>query len=126
MIQQNIAVERYFLDQYAEARPLFAALAAQFPADRLYRAGQAFVAAKTGDQATALRTVGELRADTPANDTYPARILALLGRREEAVAALRAYLNRGGRFVLRDWHTVPEFDGLRDYPPFVALVALKE
>jgi tetratricopeptide (TPR) repeat protein len=126
MIQQNIAVERYFLGQYAEARPLFAALAAQFPADRLYRAGQAFVAAKTGDTSFALRTAAELRADTAANDRYAARILALLGRREEAVAALRAYLNRGGRFVLRDWHTDLELDPLRDYAAFVALVALKD
>jgi len=124
--RQNIAGERYYLGQYAQALPLLTALAAEAPADRSYRAGQAYIAAKTGDTAAAVRTLTELRADTTANDTYPACILALLGRKEEAVAALRDYLNRGGRFDVGGWHTYPELDGLRDYPPFVALVALKD
>ena len=126
LIRQNVAVERYYLGQYAEALLLFGALAAQFPANRFYRAGQAYIAARAGDTTAALRILAELRADTAANDTYPARILALLGRREEAVAALREHLNRGGRFVLGDWRTYPELDPLRDYPPFRALVALKD
>jgi len=125
-IRGNAAFEHYYLGQYDEARQGFAGLHAQFPDDRLYRTGAAYVAVRTGDTALALRTVAELRADTSANDTYAARILALLGRKEEAVAALRQYLNRGGRFYLGGWHNVPEFDWLRDYPPFVALVALKD
>jgi hypothetical protein len=40
-------------------------------------------------------------------------------------AALRDHLNRGGGFVLGDWPTFVELDTLSDYPPFVALVALK-
>jgi len=126
MIRQYIAFEHYLLGQYDEARQAFAGLLAQSPDNRFYRTGAAFVAARTGDSALALRTAAELRADTSVNDNYAARILALLGRNEEAVAAFRQYLNRGGRFYLGSWHTVPEFDGLRDYPPFVALVALKE
>jgi len=126
VIRENAAFEHYYLGQYDEAHQAFAGLLARFPDDRFYRTGAAFVAARTGDSALALRTVAELRADTSVNDTYPARILAVLGRKEESVAAFRQYLNRGGRFYLRSWHTVPEFDGLRDYPPFVALVALKE
>ena len=124
-IRQNVALEHYYIGQYDEARQTFASQLARFPDNRLYRAGAAYVAARTGDTALALQTVSDLRADTSANDTYAARILALLGRKDEAVAALRQYLNRGGRFALGGWHTVPEFDGLRDYPPFVALVALK-
>jgi tetratricopeptide (TPR) repeat protein len=126
MIQQYIAFELYYLGQYDEARQAFAVLLARFPDDRFARTGAACVAARTGDTVLALRTVAGLRADASANDTYAARILALLGRKEEAVASFREYLNRGGRFYLASWHTVPEFDGLRDYPPFVALVALKE
>jgi serine/threonine-protein kinase len=126
MIRQYIAFEYYYLGQYDEARQAFASLLARSPDDRFGRTGAACVAARTGDIVLALRTVAGLRADTSANDTYAARILALLGRKDEAVAAFREYLNRGGRFYLGSWHTVPEFDGLRDYPPFVALVALKE
>ena len=121
MIRQYIAFEYYYLGQYAEARQAFATLLARFPDDRFGRTGEACVAARTGDTVLALRTVAGLRADTGANDNYAARILALLGRKEEAVASFREYLNRGGRFYLGSWHTVPEFDGLSDYPPFVAL-----
>jgi tetratricopeptide (TPR) repeat protein len=126
MIRRYLAIEHYYLGQYPEARQAFADLIALVPGDRFYRSGAAFVAARTGDTALALQTVAALRADTSANDTYPARILALLGRKDEAVAAFREYLNRGGRFYLDSWHTVPEFDGLRDYPPFVALVTPKD
>ena len=124
-IRENAAFEHYYLGQYDEARQAFAGLLARFPGNRFYRAGAAYVAARTGDTASALQAVGGLRVDTSVNDNYAARILALLGRKDEAVAALRQYLNRGGRFYLGGWHNVPEFDGLRDYPPFVALVALK-
>jgi len=126
MIRQYIVFEHHLLGKYDEAHQAFASLLARFPDDRFYRTGAAYVAARTGDTALALRTVAELRADTSVNDNYAARILALLGRKDEAVAALRQYLNRGGRFALGGWHIVPEFDGLRDYPPFVALVALKD
>jgi tRNA A-37 threonylcarbamoyl transferase component Bud32/tetratricopeptide (TPR) repeat protein len=125
VIRRNVAFERYYLRQYDEARQAFASLLARLPDDRFYRAGTAYVAARTGDTTLALQTVAGLRADTSTNDTYAARILALLGRKEEAVAALRQYLNRGGR-APGWWHTVPEFDGLRDYPPFVALTAPKD
>jgi hypothetical protein len=68
-----------------------------------------------------------LRADTLQNNGLDlARTYALLGRKAEAVAALRDYLNRGGRYEL-GWHaTALELRALRDYPPFIALVALKE
>jgi len=122
----NVALEHYYLGQYDAARQAFATLLARFPDSRIYRAGAAYVAARTGDTEPALRTASALQADTSVNDNHAARILALLGRKDEAVAALRQFLNRGGRYVLGGWHSVPEFDGLRDYPPFIALVALKE
>jgi tetratricopeptide (TPR) repeat protein/TolB-like protein len=125
-IRQYIAFEYYYLGQYDEARQAFAGLLARFPDDRFGRTGAACVAARTGDTALALQAVAALRADTSVNDNYAARILALLGRKDEAVAALRQFLNRGGWYILGGWHNVPEFDGLRDYPPFVALVAPKD
>lgn len=126
VIGQNVAFEHYYLGQFDQARLAFAGLLARFPDNWFCRTGAAYVAVHTGDTALALQTVAALRADTSVNDNYAARILALLGRKDEAVAALRQFLNRGGWYILGGWHNVPEFDGLRDYPPFVALVAVKE
>lgn len=126
MHRLNAALEHYYLGEYQPARKGFASLTTQYPDNRFYRTAAAYVAIRAGDSTQALRAIAELRADTVANDTYSARILTLLGRKDEAVAALVQFLNRGGRFILGDWHTVPELDGLRDYPPFRALVALKD
>jgi hypothetical protein len=56
---------------------------------------------------------------------YAAHILALLGRKDEAVATLREALNGGWRLVPDEelqWHWAP----IRDYPPFQELVKLKD
>jgi hypothetical protein len=58
---------------------------------------------------------------------YGAHILALLGRKDEAVAMLRDALNNGWRLVFNtadeplQWYFAP----LRDYPPFVEIVKLR-
>jgi len=126
-VQSRMAAENYYLGRYAEAGRLYADLARQFPDNSFYVNAGARIAAAQGDTAVALRRVEALRADTASNNGLDiARILALLGRKEEAVAALRDYLNHGGRYQL-GWHaTALELATLRDYPPFKALVALKE
>jgi hypothetical protein len=55
---------------------------------------------------------------------YGAHILALLGRRDEAVAWLRQALNHGWRLVPDEalqWYWEP----IRDYPPFQELVRVR-
>lgn len=55
---------------------------------------------------------------------YAAQILALLGRKDEAVAMLRDALNNGGRLSPDEplqWFWAP----IKDYPPFVELVKLR-
>jgi predicted Zn-dependent protease len=117
--------ENYYLRRYAEAGALFADLAREFPDNPLYVNAGARIAAVQGDTVTALRRIEELRADTTLNNGLDiARIYAVLGRKEEAVAALRAYLNRGGRYYFTH-ATSFELVSLRDYPPYIALVAPK-
>ncbi|MDP2957514.1 MAG: protein kinase, partial [Longimicrobiales bacterium] len=59
---------------------------------------------------------------------YAAHILALLGRKDEAVAMLREALNGGWRLNRQvsdeefQWHWAP----IKDYPPFQELVKLKD
>ena len=56
---------------------------------------------------------------------YGAQILALLGRKQEAVALLRQSLNNGWRLDVDEelfWYWEP----LRDYPPFQELMKLKD
>jgi thioredoxin-like negative regulator of GroEL len=126
-VRQEMAVENYYLGRYAEAARLFADLGREFPDEPLYVNSAARIAASQGDTAAALRRIEELRADTLRNNGLEvSRIFALLGRKVEAVAALRDYLNHGGRYDL-GWHATDlELIALRDYPPFIALVALKE
>jgi hypothetical protein len=55
---------------------------------------------------------------------YGAQILALLGRRDEAVALLREALNNGRRLgpdEPLEWYWTP----IRDYPPFQELVRIR-
>ena len=125
-VQRNIAIGSYYLAHYAEAAKLFADLAREFPDDPFYTNSAARIAAARGDTAAALARVEQLRRDTLRNNgVQVARIFALLGRKAEAVAALRDYLNRGGRYDF--WHANNlELMALRDYPPFKALIAPKD
>ena len=56
---------------------------------------------------------------------YGAQLLALLGRKAEAVAMLREALNGGWRLMSNEplwWYWAP----IKDYPPFQELVKLKD
>jgi hypothetical protein len=56
---------------------------------------------------------------------YAAHLLALLGQRDEAVATLRDALNNGWRLVPDErlqWYWKP----IKDYPPFLELVRVRD
>jgi tetratricopeptide (TPR) repeat protein len=94
-------------------------------------------AIRSGDTTGALAMVDSLRSastdvlravwpGSPEGDRtyYGAQILALLGRRDEAVAWLRQALNAGRRLEPDEalqWYWEP----IRDYPPFQELVRVK-
>ena len=128
VVRGDMAVLNYYLGHYAEARHLFAGMVEGCPACKEYYLNAvARVAATQGDTTAALHRIEQLRAEPTAQDALDmARIFALLGRREEVVAALREHLNLGGRGAGLGWHaTVLEFIPLRSYPPFAALIAPK-
>lgn len=89
-----------------------------------------------GDSAGALALVEVSRANRPEffgagwasqgqPEYYGAQILALLGRKDEAVTLLRQSLNEGWRLGLdeeRQWFWAT----IRDYPPFVELVRIRD
>ena len=129
IVRFEMATENYYLGRYAEAARLFADLAKQFPYTPLYVNAGARIAAAQGDTGAALRRIEALRTDTVRNNGIDiARIYAILGHKEEAVAALRDYLNHGGRFEEGGgFHAnALELAVLRDYPAYQALVALKQ
>lgn len=48
-----------------------------------------------------------------------------MGRKDDAVRYLRLAMEAGAPFDFMGWHTDPTVDSLRDYPPFMALMAPK-
>jgi hypothetical protein len=59
-------------------------------------------------------------------DWYRAEIVAEMGRKEEAVAALRKAMAHGVYFDFNmEWHADPWFSNLHGYPPFQALLKPK-
>ena len=55
---------------------------------------------------------------------HKARIAAALGRKRDAVQFLQDAMRLGAPFDWH-WHIDPEFQTLRDFGPFVALMAPK-
>ncbi len=87
------------------------------------------IEAKRGDVPAAEQILAMLSADkrpyTRGKPSYArARILAVLGRKDEAVAALRLAFRQGYRWSA-DLHVEPAFLELRNYPAFIELVKPK-
>jgi len=94
-----------------------------------YWGGLAIAAFRLGDTTTPVSVMKRLRADRTPNRLgapalWAARIAAALGRKEDAVALLREAIRDGytGLYLL---HHEPEFESLRDYEPFRALLKPK-
>ncbi len=93
---------------------------------------RALIEALHGKPALALSALAEVDTlpDEPylrgRGEFYKARLLAALGRKEEAVVMLKKAMTRGVPFDYSvDWHTDPPFFALRDYAPFQALLKPK-
>jgi serine/threonine protein kinase/TolB-like protein/tetratricopeptide (TPR) repeat protein len=133
-----IAEAYYLTGSWVEAEQVLRALAIDRPDDvfvqgrlGLFVQGRlGTLAARRGDQAEAERISAWLEAlEQPyllGEHTYwRARIAALLGRRDDAVALLRAAYYGEGRQFWMHMHTEPDLESLRDYPPFHELLRPK-
>ena len=92
--------------------------------------GLAIAAFRLGDTITPVNVIERLRADrTPSRFGEPAlwaaRISAVLGRKEDAVALLREAIRQGLPGLYRLHHD-PELESLRDYAPFSDLLKFRE
>jgi tRNA A-37 threonylcarbamoyl transferase component Bud32/tetratricopeptide (TPR) repeat protein len=130
----ELAEALYQAGRWDDARPLYEELARQRPKDRLYLAALGKLAARRGDRAAALSASEQLRSmrNPVTGDVVPAvtleraRIAALLGNREEAVALLQQGIGQGA-YMAPQWgvHDEIDFASLQDYPPFRELVRPK-
>ena len=117
----------YLADREREAEPLFARLSAERPDSVEYLGYLGAIAARRLDRRRA-NELAERLQDWDGPETFGAQtywraaIATLLGERNLAVALLRDAFGQGYDRGLRI-HASPELEALRDFPPFVALVA---
>lgn len=128
----------YQEERWGEAKAVFSTLATEHPDNIFYKGRLGTLAARLGDRVKALRIAEELRRlDRPGlsgNHTFrSARIIALLGDKERAMALLReAVAQASGSteepesfgYALIYSHSM-DLESLRDYPPFEELIKPK-
>jgi predicted Zn-dependent protease len=114
----DLATTLYTMERCDEAEPLIRDLAAEFPDDVRYLGYVGALAARRGDRETALAISEELAAiDRPYlfgyHTRWRARIAAVLGEHERAVALLREAFSQGSAYEL-GLHREIDFEPLRD------------
>ena len=128
----------YQAERWEEARAVFAALAAEHADNIFYKGRLGALAARRGDRATAQRIAEALRRlETPylfGNHTSrSARIIALLGDKEGAVALLRESVAQGAGngeepdsygYGFTGRHSM-DLEPLHGFPPFEDLIKPK-
>ena len=136
--RSGLGIALYEAERWQEARAVFAALAAEHPDNISYKGRLGTLAARQGDRPTAQRIAQELRhLERPYSYgeqfARSARILAILGDREGAVASLHEALAQGWG----DWDLTGiygyglayshfmDLESLHGYPPFEELVRLE-
>ena len=118
----------YYAGRWEEARAGYERLAARDTASVKARAGLGALAARRGDSAEVSRMDQWLdahRAGSRGRATFArARLAALAGNREAAVALLRQAYDEG-LLARRTSHIDPDFESLRDFPPYQQLTRPK-
>jgi tetratricopeptide (TPR) repeat protein len=123
----------YIAAEWERVSPLAIALAKQRPESLVDQAYLGLLAARRGDRAEAERISLRLNGmrqrfrPGPGNASYwRARIAAILGDKETAVRLLKEAFDRGFAYDYTPaLHFRVDFDSLRGYPPFEALMAPK-
>jgi tetratricopeptide (TPR) repeat protein/tRNA A-37 threonylcarbamoyl transferase component Bud32 len=119
----------YRAERWREAHELFVELAERSPFDPRFQGYLGVLQARLGNREAALQISAELAAlDLPygrgENTLWRSGIAAVLGDRQQAVELLRSAINEGTYFGI--WlHRDPDFESLRDYPPFQELMRPK-
>ncbi len=124
----------YKLERWEGARTLYEELLAESPQDTVALARLGAIAVRQGDAARA-RAISDQLAEHPGGQTLGrARIAALLGEREDAMAFLReAYHQIGTTGINRNWgwfvmqrHWEMDLESLHGYPPFELFMRPRE
>jgi tetratricopeptide (TPR) repeat protein len=135
----GLARTLYWAGQWREARDLGARILGEVPEDVNYLGFAGVTAAREGDRQDALRISEQLAAVTR---PYPllghptlwrAKIAALVGDYDRAVTLLRQAISEGlmpldvaQGFGYAMWlHRDTDFEKLRNYPPFQAIMGVK-
>ncbi len=127
--QSALAGAYYLAGRYSDARTIYENLLRQSPNNLNYQGYLGTIAARVRDTSEARRIDDLLkRTNRPylfGSQTYwRARIAAILGQQESAVALLREALAQGQSYTRL--HPDPDLDLLKDYPPFQELVKPKD
>lgn len=122
----GLAAALYRLDQWDEAREIYAGLLAEDPNDVAALGGQGVIAQRGGDREGAERIAARLERERRpylfgAARFWAARIVALGGDRPRAVGLL-VQARREGAARIYHFHLEPDLDFLREYPPYVDLL----
>jgi tetratricopeptide (TPR) repeat protein len=133
-LQQDLANALYFVERWDEAHRILKQLAAENPDDMGYRADLGAVAAHRGDRREVARIDRWLAARkgpylNGGHTFHRARLAAILKDRERAVELYRQALAEGFGGTYDGYgtaHTDPDFESLRDYPPFQELTRPKD
>jgi DNA-binding SARP family transcriptional activator/TolB-like protein len=113
----------YYAERWDVAQQLFEELAEEYPENRECLAALGLLAARRGDRAEAARISEQLRSSgnnlSKQNRWYRARIAAVLGEKEQAIALLQQDVDMVPPQDRYLWvHRGIDFESLRDYPPF--------
>ena len=123
-----IAQALYVAEDWTEAGKLLSGLMKEHPDNRVYVALSGAISARTGDRATAAKRAAALAEEASesggAVELRRAQLAALMGDKEQAVAFLRNGFARGLPMSL-GLHRQLDFESLRGFPPFDALMKPK-
>jgi thioredoxin-like negative regulator of GroEL len=120
----NLFSASYYAGRLDEARVAYARKAAKDTSDVKARAALAAIAARRGDQAEVDSQERWLSAHRQGlADLGLARVAALQGRREDAVRLLQRAM--GDALERHYLHIDPDFESLREYPPYRELLRPK-